>query len=590
MTISPARTTIATKASALRLAVRRRELSRTLGALALLMALAALNLYRKGLGLTFNYDEWNWVMNRRDWSLGVLLEPHNEHLVLVPVLIFKVLFVTVGLDNYAAYRLSVIAVHLMVAALVFVFARPRVGNFFALAAASLILFIGSAWQDVLWPLQIGYLLAVAAGVGMLMALARRDLSGDIVACALLVLGIASASVALPFAAAAAVAILWRRNGSWRSRERWRRLWLVAIPLALYALWFVFYGNPNATPGAAHGFGLVRQNGPAVPAYGAEMAASATAGLAGLAIDWGVPLVVAGLIVAMWVASRQRLTSNVLALTTALLAFWGLTALLRAQLNDAASSRYIYPGAVLLVLLAVELVRGARPTPVSGAIVTSAVLVAVLGNYGMLRSGSLQLQDWSRYVRAELGALELAGPSTDPNYAPDSMRAPDITAGRYFAAVRELGSPADTPSEILAQAEPQREAADGVLVAALRFGVRPTGRFVRDPRQRLTTEGVAGAEARPERGCVRMEPSGSSPGLVELLVPRNGIAVANRGGAPLEVRLRSFATNFPAQPVGVVAPHAAAVLAVPGPVKHLPWHAQLTLGGAAQGCAIGPESA
>ena len=41
--------------------------------LGLLMLAAAVNLYRKGLGLTFNYDEWNWVMNRRGWSTATLL-------------------------------------------------------------------------------------------------------------------------------------------------------------------------------------------------------------------------------------------------------------------------------------------------------------------------------------------------------------------------------------------------------------------------------------------------------------------------------------------------------------------------------------
>ena len=65
-----------------------------------------------------------------------------------------------------------------------------------------------------------------------------------------------------------------------------------------------------------------------------------------------------------------------------------------------------------------------------------------------------------------GALEVAGPTAPPTLAPDPGRAPYITADRYFAAVRQLGSPADTPAEVHARPEPQREAADGVLIAGL----------------------------------------------------------------------------------------------------------------------------
>ena len=47
--------------------VRERPLAFSVATLGVLMLVGAVNLYRKGLGLTFNYDEWNWVMNRRGW-------------------------------------------------------------------------------------------------------------------------------------------------------------------------------------------------------------------------------------------------------------------------------------------------------------------------------------------------------------------------------------------------------------------------------------------------------------------------------------------------------------------------------------------
>jgi hypothetical protein len=59
-------------------------------------------------------------------------------------------------------------------------------------------------------------------------------------------------------------------------------------------------------------------------------------------------------------------------------------------------------------------------------------------------------------------------------------------------------------------------------------------------------------------------------------------LSNTGPGNLAVRLRSFADNFPAAPQGTVAPHQAALLAIP-PRPGIVWHAQLTLGGSARLC-------
>jgi hypothetical protein len=538
------------------------------------MLLETIVLYRKGFGLTFNYDEWDWVMNRRGWSADTLLTPHNEHLSLVPMLVFKVLFVTVGIDSYSPYRVAVILVHFVCVALVFVLARRRVGEVFALALASLILFLNSAWQDLLWPFQIGYLASVAAGLAMLVALDRRDAVGRIWACVLLAISIASSSLGLPFACIGLVEILLRGRGSWRSSERWKNLWVVAIPVALYAVWFVIYGNLNATPGHAHGFGLFRQNGPVIPSYTADMAASALAGLVGLAIDWGRPLVLFALGLGVWYAHRRRLSPRVLSLVVGLIVLWGLTALLRAQLNAAGDSRYVYPGAVLIVLLAAELLRGAIATLRTGAIAFAVVAFAAVGNFGALRAGSLGLQDLSSYVRAELGALEAAGPSAPPSLAPDPVRAPDITAGKYFAAVRQLGSPADKPDEVRRQAEPQRESADSVMVSALQVALRPTRPRLSSSAPPPTAETPSGVSEAMRGGCMTLHATapGASSGFA---VPGRGLIIQNLGKSPIEVRIRSFADAFPAGPIGNVQPAQAMLLAIP--VRPgISWHAQVTV--------------
>src|SRR4051794_18466168 len=92
------------------------------------MALAAVAILWAGRGVSFFYDEWNFVLDRGGVSASVFLEPHTEHLSLVPIVIYKALFVVAGLDHYWAYRLVLVAVHLACAGVVFAIARRAVGE------------------------------------------------------------------------------------------------------------------------------------------------------------------------------------------------------------------------------------------------------------------------------------------------------------------------------------------------------------------------------------------------------------------------------------------------------------------------------
>ena len=61
------------------------------------MAVAAAVLFHLTRGFTFFYDEWNFLMNRQEFSADALLAPHNEHNVMVTVLLFKGLWELAGL-------------------------------------------------------------------------------------------------------------------------------------------------------------------------------------------------------------------------------------------------------------------------------------------------------------------------------------------------------------------------------------------------------------------------------------------------------------------------------------------------------------
>src|SRR5947209_8249279 len=64
--------------------------------------------YHLTRGTNFWFDEWAWIVGRRGWSASAFLNDHNGHLSLVPVAIYKLLFVTAGLRHHSAYRLAAI--------------------------------------------------------------------------------------------------------------------------------------------------------------------------------------------------------------------------------------------------------------------------------------------------------------------------------------------------------------------------------------------------------------------------------------------------------------------------------------------------
>src|SRR5437588_10493731 len=61
---------------------------------------------------TFQADEWVWAIQRRGGGIAPLLQSWNGHFSLVPVLVYKLLWATVGLRTYVPYRLVITALHI----------------------------------------------------------------------------------------------------------------------------------------------------------------------------------------------------------------------------------------------------------------------------------------------------------------------------------------------------------------------------------------------------------------------------------------------------------------------------------------------
>lgn len=535
-----------------------------------------------GSKLTFLLDDWEFLLYRRD--LESVFEPHGEHISVLPVLIYKGLLATVGMDSALPFRVVSTALFLLSALLLFVFLKRRVGQWAALAGTAVVLFLGSAWEDLLWAFQVGYFGSMACGLGALLALERGDRRGDRLAVLLLVLAVLFSSLGLPFLAGVAVLILWRS-------DRWRRIHIVAIPAAVFAAWWLGWGHDAesaisfANLAKTPHFVLDGLAGSLSSAFGLNVpGVSETAG----GLEWGRPLLVGSLVLAGWRLSRLRPVPSWLWVAVAIGgAFWVLAGLNQIPGRTAVASRYQYVGVIFTMLVAAELLRGVRIR--SGALVAVFVVAAaaVVSNVYLLHESYLSYRQTSQLEKADLAAVEIARDTVEPGFVLSEDLADTayvhVEAGAYLSARDTFGSPAYTPAELAESPEFARFAADKVLFGALGIELVPA------PASSLPAEppapaepGANGLAAVPAGGCVSVAPEGGVSPLLGL--PSGGVAIEAGSQPVTAVRMARFAGEaFPVELTEPIAAGGVAELAIPADRSSLPWRAELVTTGTAIVC-------
>jgi hypothetical protein len=526
-------------------------------AFAALAVLAFALLLYEGRGFTFQGDEWDFLLHRRGHSLSVFLTPHNEHLSALPILAYKLLFQIFGARSAVPFRVLAAVLATICATLVFVLARRRLGGWVALAPAAVMLFLGPGWQDMLWGFQIGYLGSLAAGLGALLALERGDRRGDLWATLLLIVSLACSSVGIVVLIGVVVELLLVTR-----LRNWQRLWVVAVPALLYALWFTQYGVSRVRLSLINTIPTSAFTSLSAVAGSLTGLTRPAAGPYSVTIDPGSTIAVLLLIVlAVRLLRGGPLSARFWALAAMIVAWWILDALSYVTGRDPASSKYMYPLAALVLLLAAE---GASRWRLRGrglALLGLVALIAIVSNIGFLRLGAYEFRRDSIYARTELGAMQVARGLVPASFSPaepaivNLVGNPNVTqidAGSYFSAVDAFGSPADTVTRLLREPEEVREAGDLVLVEA---------------------EGITLRSGQsPARGCTRLRPAG---GRIDLTSgPAQLVLSGGRAGVG-QVMLRRFASSYNYVDLGRVAPGAAVALALPSDHSILPWHVGLT---------------
>lgn len=536
--------------------------------LATLMLIDAVLLLYMGRGLTFYYDEWNFVTQDFGGGIHSLLLPHVGNISVFPIAVYKVLFHIAGLNHYAVYRLVLISLHLLSAGLIFVLASRRIPRVPALLAMALVLFLGAAWEDLLWAFQIGYMLSIAGGLAAWVLVEREDRLGDLGAMLCLIVAAGSSSLGIPVMVGIVVELAWQRH--------WRRGWLVAVPAVLYLMWYAGYGESQVTAES-----LIH-----APGFVADLAAAAFGGLIGRALEWGRPLALLGLVVVVRRLLRPApITPRLAGLLATGVSLWIVTAAARSTISVPETGRYMYLGAVVLVLVGVEFLRGVTIAPRAVAVATLLVAFCAVTGLTALHAGSVGLRTTSKTVAAELGAMEIAAAYVPPSYQPDPQLAPQITAGPYLHTVRAMGSSAaDTPSEIIASEPAIRTEVDSDLIKLEGGALIPAG-----PAQRLNSRlplvaNVSGSN--PIRGTHCWSTAAIGPGTyTEFLLPPHGLIV-RATSRPVQVVARRFAPLLGGVELGSVAPAARSLVRFPVDTSGRPWFVRLASGSPSLVCGLG----
>jgi hypothetical protein len=553
------------------------------GVLALAYALAAVLILTWGEGQTFINDEWNYLVNVRGFSPETLLHPQNGHLILVPLLLYKALFATVGADSHVPYQVLTVVLHLTVATLFFALVRSRLPLAVAVGLTVLVAFFGAGWDTVMGAYEIPNLTGMATGLAMLLALERRTTTGNVAACLLLGLCLASFSVGIAFTLGALFAI-WLGG-----RAEWRRAWIVLIPAALYVVWFLWarkFGQSEVTAEAVSSLfsGMADQLAALCAAVTGLFRVPGNAELTDLIQvrpEWGYPLaILLGALVALHLRRAPR-SIRFWTVAGTLVIYLALVAAGLSPARAPNASRYVYMGGILLLLLVVELGRDVRWSTTVGLIAFVFLALSLLANVAELRVGGHLFTAEGATNRATLTALELSREHIDPSVAVEDGNEthshPDMLfpAYAYFDAAEDFGSPAYNEAELLASGEQAREAADQELVRVLGIAPQPLqGRLAsRGPAPKSLGGGPG--DTASIGGCTLLLPEPGRAAAFQLELPPGGFSYTTRPGTQLEVGLARFAEAF--APLGPAAFNRGEI-SIPPDASAVPWRAEIKTDG------------
>ncbi len=511
-------------------------------------------------------DETFFLGDLRGFTADSILGSDAGNLVAIPLLIYNAVWELFGIEDILALRVIWAVLIGITGVLFFLLARKRAGDWLALWPAVLLLFFGAAGEVHSTVIGMTHVLAASLGLGALLCLDREDRRGDIGALLLLCAACATYTTGIAFLAGAAVDLARRR------RFDPMALAIVGVPVLLYAVWRAWISGSDDTAISVDGLLAV---GPTA----GELFATAVTAITGTfqfarqpfeidpgnevpATTWGLVLGAAAIGFGVWrYLQRDRfpLSGRIWTYLAIAFVYWTLLASKDPPILDAEISRYTFLGAIMLLLVGVELLAGLRLGSGARAALLTAFAFSLCANTVLLHDSAKFDRIASDRNLAQLGVVELVGdraPDVEVEPLPSfSTTDPywDILIGThpYLDAVDRFGSAGHSPDQILARPEHVRRYADEELAYLLEPRTEPVPR---------------GPEGRGD--CTPVE-----PGELELTIPPDGLLLHAAPGTAPELSLRRFADGFY---VGIPGPAAgtSGELRLPADASEQPWQLRL----------------
>jgi hypothetical protein len=488
----------------------RASLGRWDGIFAVLAVSSGAVLFFLGRSLTFWFDDWDFVtFSGSGWDY---FRPHNEHLIPLPLALFRATFAIVGLRSYLPYLVELITMHLVTVTAAFVLMRRRIGPAWAAFLSIPLLFLGVGSENLYWAFQVTFVGSVLFGLWALVFVETGGRRSAAIASLLLFGSLMCSGVGLFFV----VAVFGR---TFLDVELRSRVLAVVPSVAAYAAWYVALGRAAVGDqgSIADPLSLAR--------FVARGLGHSTEAMVGLDLLPGGVVLGSVVFIALVVTTVVgHLRGHKLALAggclLASVAMYVIVGLVRADLDDSyeTRSRYTYVAAFFLVLVLVDLLADRQwmsrmPRRWAAAIGLGAVVVysaSVSANLQELHAMRAKFQYQSDLTRTYIALALTRGdePWVDQHVRFNSMPpvrklASTVATSDYRSDIRGVAKPGD-----------MAYAAALLLLVGDRFRVEPVGDQGKPVVLRLVA--VHDAVASSEGSCVRVVSTGSDTGATVAL--------------------------------------------------------------------------
>ena len=376
---------------------------------------------------TFLMEEWKALAESTPFPIKRLFVDYSEHPVLVPTTIYLGIFRVFGLDSYIIFRLVLVIFHLGTFFLVFGFIRRRHGWIIGTSVTIALALLGTAAQMFIWPSTIGPIGSFLFFLISLRCFEKAESSQRIgwALASCIALSISAFSAAQGTGALFVLCVLTLFGGNVK-----RRWWVGLLPTFTFIIWYL--STVASSSGKLEPTSIMR--------YAWSLASEGAAGLFGTGGIFG-GVTFAGIclyLIVRWRRGEATLRSSVFLIY--LCAYWGALAYGRAwiaAIAPASAGRYVYFGAISLVLLISENIKS---QPEGGTLRSRVaklfvLLLATFSIWGTHSSFSGYKEFHSSYSLHEAGRLVVAESHRDDINGEDVLLSfLGITAESYFHAI------------------------------------------------------------------------------------------------------------------------------------------------------------